>query len=75
MESKPSSVTARALKPREPFLIVRMVPTAVLKYQAAGTAFSRPEDVIAVSSRSLPKGVAIREEIRSTGVCLPLVGI
>ena len=73
MEVKMSSTTARPLKPSEPFLIVRMVPTAVLKYQAAGTAFSRPEDVIAVSSRSLPKGVAVREEIESTGVRLPLI--
>jgi hypothetical protein len=75
MEVKASSTTARMLKPPEPFLIVRTVPLAILKYPAAGTAFSKPEDIIAVSSQFPLRGVAIREEIKSTGVRLPLVGI
>ena len=74
MGIKESLTAVKLLKPSEPFLIIRMVPTAVLKYAGAGTALSRPEDIIAVTSRLPLKGVAIREEIESTGVRLPLVG-
>lgn len=59
--------TARPLAPREPFLVIRTVSTAVLKYQVDSTGFSKPEGVI-VSSQAAPSGVAVREEPETTGV-------
>ena len=68
-----SSTTARPLRPAEPFLITRSVPSAVLKYPDAGTSFSKPEDIVEVISKTPLRGVAIREETSSTGGRLPLV--
>jgi hypothetical protein len=59
--------TAKSLAPREPFVVIRSLPAAVLKYQVDRTGFSRPENVIWVSSANAPKGVAVREEFCSTG--------
>lgn len=63
--------TATPLIITEPFVIVRTVPTAVLKYNVDQTGFSRPEGVIAISTHALPKGVAVRDVIQSTGTPSP----
>ena len=64
--------TARPLAPREPFLVIRTVSTAVLKYQINSTGFSKPEGVI-VSSQAALRGVAVREEPETTGVTISLI--
>lgn len=65
------TATATPLVLREPFLIIRTVPMAVLKYSVDRTGFSRPEGVIAISSQGLPWGVAVRDVIESTGTPSP----
>jgi len=65
------TATARPLVFTEPFLIIRTVPTAVLKYSVDRTGFSKPEGVIAISSQGLPRGVAVRDVIQSTGTPSP----
>ena len=60
------SETARPLAPKEPFLVIRMVSSAVLKYQGDATGFIRPEGV-AICSQIQPSGVAIREVPQTTG--------
>jgi hypothetical protein len=65
--------TATPLAFKEPFLIVRTVPLAVLKYNVDRTGFTRPEGVIAISSQGQPKGVAVRDVIESTGTPSPFI--
>ncbi len=65
------TATATPLTFKEPFLVIRTVPVAVLKYNVDRTGFARPEGVIAISSQALLRGVAIRDIIESTGTPSP----
>ncbi len=67
-----ASKTAMPLVPHEPFIVYRTVPTAVLKYQMDETGFSEPEGII-VRSQTPHTGVAIREELESTGGIISVV--
>jgi hypothetical protein len=61
-----TSETARPLVPREPFAVIRLASSVVLKYQGDATGGVRPEG-IAISSQIQPSGVAIREAPQTTG--------
>lgn len=64
------TTTATPLVFREPFLIIRTVPLAVLKYKVDQTGFATPEGIVAISSQQ-PHGVAVRDIVRSTGTPSP----
>ena len=59
--------TANPIVPREPFIVVRMAPATILKYQVDSTGFSRPESIVITSNSPALTGVAIREELETTG--------
>lgn len=67
------SETAKPLMPHEPFIVIRMVPGAVLKYQSDKTASSAPEGVT-INALLLSGGVAVREELRTTGINTSFIG-
>lgn len=65
------SKTAIPLVPVEPFIIYRTIPSAVLRYQNDKTGSYKPEGFI-VNSQIPFTGVAIREELQSTGSVLSI---